>query len=169
MSYSLPRNVPRFDDEQRAYENTYWAARRPQQNRHASNGSIGLEASFDGHFDHNSLPMYKDKPYDYGRSGRYVPLVRRKRFWLASALAILFFIFVWTILLPYFHPHREDGRSKILWKWMKGSSEPDWNLRREAVKEAFKISWDAYSDNAWGEFLGNPAREQSDTRPCSRL
>lgn len=28
----------------------------------------------------------------------------------------------------------------------------DWDARREEVKEAFVISWDAYKKHAWGEF-----------------
>jgi hypothetical protein len=34
---------------------------------------------------------------------------------------------------------------------LKSSGEVDWLARRELVKEAFKISWDAYEGHGWGK------------------
>jgi hypothetical protein len=28
---------------------------------------------------------------------------------------------------------------------------PDWEARQQCVKEAFRLSWDAYARDAWGE------------------
>jgi hypothetical protein len=35
------------------------------------------------------------------------------------------------------------------------ASAVDWNARREAVKETFAASWQAYTQYAWGEFTSH--------------
>jgi mannosyl-oligosaccharide alpha-1,2-mannosidase len=48
----------------------------------------------------------------------------------------------------------EKENSKDRWSWLqgpeKGGSKIDWLDRRERVREAFTLSWDAYDRYAWG-------------------
>ena len=39
------------------------------------------------------------------------------------------------------------------WAWLnnKESKNVDWNERRDRVRDAFVISWDAYEKHAWGK------------------
>jgi len=149
MSFSLPKNVPKFDNDQRAYENVYWgASKRSPQNGHAN----GIGSSLNGFFDKDSLPMYKDKPYSYASSRRHVPILKRRRVWLGGVLSLCAFFLYWTYLWPSGHTSGETrSGGKSTWNWTgKSGSAPDWDLRRDAVKEAFKISWDGYAKHAWG-------------------
>ena len=157
MSFSLPKNVPRFDNEQRNYENIYWgAARRTPQNGHVANGIHAMTTPLNNMFDNKSLPMYKDKPYSYASSRRYVPFFRRKRVLFAALLSLLMLGCWWVFLRPV-EPTSSRGKSDATssWNWLKQTNgpAPNWNDRREAVKEAFKISWDGYANNAWGTFV----------------
>jgi endoplasmic reticulum Man9GlcNAc2 1,2-alpha-mannosidase len=106
-----------------------------------------------GFFDKSrgDLPMYKDKPYTYASSRRQRPAWRRKRtLGLAGAflLAVLYF-------LGFFGSHTENvEKVKEKWTWLqkpeKEGPQVDWLDRREHVKEAFTLSWDAYERYAWG-------------------
>lgn len=47
-----------------------------------------------------------------------------------------------------------------LWKWLQtlegGSSlkeEPNWESRREKVRDTFLVSWDGYEKEAWGKMI----------------
>ena len=153
MSFSLPKNVPRFDNDQRTYENIYWgASKRTPQNGHVANGMQAVTTPLNSLFDSKSLPMYKDKPYSYASSRRYVPVFRRKRVLFGALLSVLTFGCWWLFLRP---AERAPSQGKSdTWSWLKKTSgpAPNWDYRREAVKEAFKISWDGYANNAWGTF-----------------
>lgn len=149
MSFSLPKNVPKFDNDQRSFENVYWGA----SNRSAHNGhATSIGSSLNGFFDNKSLPMYKDKPYSYASSMRHVPFLKRRRVWLGGFLSLCVFLLYWTYLWPSGHTSGETrAASKSTWNWLsKSGSAPDWDFRREAVKEAFKLSWDSYATHAWG-------------------
>ena len=155
MSFAIPKNVPSFNSEQRAHEDVYWgAARRPQHNGNARNGSLGN--TFNGLFDSNkSLPMYKDKPFSYTASPRTSPLYFRKRFWFFLVVTFVNFFFFNSYLRP--SDETLEGRhngSTSPWEWMKesSSSTADWELRQDAARDAFKISWDGYANNAWGVY-----------------
>ena len=148
MSFSLPKNVPKFDNDQRAYENVYWgASKRSPQNGHTN----GIGSSLNGLFDNHSLPMYKDKPYSYASSRRHVPILKRRRVWL-GVLTLCAFFLCWAYLRPSKHTSGETrAGEKSTWSWLRKSEvAPDWDSRRDAVREAFKISWDGYADHAWG-------------------
>ena len=43
-------------------------------------------------------------------------------------------------------PEREKER-----EGKKGGAKIDWEERRERVRDAFVVSWDAYEQDAWGE------------------
>ena len=146
MAFSLPKNIPRFDDSQRTYENVYWT-------RNQTGRGKGIGNAFGGFSDGNDLPMYKDKPYRYAASNRHIPLWKRKRT-LAITLVGFFFLLTFFGLSSSRKPRRSISESSI-WHWFRSSaqSEVDWDQRRERVKEAFKMSWDGYQRHAWGQSL----------------
>ena len=152
MSFSVPHNAPNFVSDQRANENAYWgSARRTHPNGHANHG---IGNSLNGLFENKSLPMYKDKPYSYAASRRQAPWYKRPGVWLAfGVLSLLNFYIFWTFLRPSVRASIEgDHNSSNTWNWLEKPSGTiaDWDLRREAVKDAFKLSWDGYATHAWG-------------------
>jgi len=67
---------------------------------------------------------------------------------VAFLVAVLYFF-------GFFGSHTENvEKVKEKWTWLqkpeKGGSQVDWLSRRERVKEAFTLSWDAYERYAWG-------------------
>ncbi|KAL8695482.1 MAG: hypothetical protein Q9218_000060 [Villophora microphyllina] len=137
--------------------------------RHRADGSWGssgqngyarsnIGAKIDGYFDKKELPMYKDKPYNYAASRRK-PLYKRWRFTL-GILGLLVGLLYWIgIFSPTSTTTKVKDTSKSTWSWL--SKQPsvggvDWNERREKVKEAFMLSWDAYEKYAWGSDLYLP-------------
>ncbi|KAI9821573.1 MAG: mannosyl-oligosaccharide alpha-1,2-mannosidase [Thelocarpon impressellum] len=149
MSFSLPNNVPSFNHPQRRLEDHTWGSSGavPKQRAGVANG---VGEKINGYFDKRELPMYKDKPYSYAASARQSPLWRRKR---TLAGALLFFLGT----LYWLGAFTESGSARkkapeSAWSWL-GRKEPDvidWQVRREQVKEAFILSWDAYDQHAWG-------------------
>jgi hypothetical protein len=156
-TFSIPKNVPSFTNPQREMENKVWGAsgmtaRSPIA--HANGGVIsGMQDRVGNLFEKNrDLPMYKDKPYSYASSRRRQPLWRRKRVLGVGAIFIISLLY----FLGFF---ADDGaartRAKSSWTWLntpeKSGPQVDWMGRRERVKEAFTLSWDAYERYAWGE------------------
>lgn len=149
MAFSLPRNVPTFDNPQRHIENAYWGSSGRTHDRNRAGHMLG------GLFKENGLPMYKDKPYSYAASKRQKPLFKRKRTWfvvvlLLWALPLYVFLFPSTKLLPT----NLLGSDSKLWRWTRNQAKSglpvDWEVRRSKVKEAFVLSWDSYARYAWG-------------------
>jgi hypothetical protein len=104
-----------------------------------------------GMFDKKSLPMYKDKPYNFQPSSRRRPLWKRKRVLGPVAFATCFLLY----LLGFFSSSNQDAPASSKWQWRAGKQEKgasDWNKRRESVVEAFQLSWDTYAKNGWGMF-----------------
>jgi hypothetical protein len=154
-TFSIPKNVPSFTNPQRELENRVWGSSGvTARSATNANGVIsGMQDRVGGFFDKSrgDLPMYKDKPYTYASSRRQRPAWRRKRtLGLAGAflVAVLYFF-------GFFGSHTENvEKVKEKWTWLqkpeKGGSQVDWLSRRERVKEAFTLSWDAYERYAWG-------------------
>lgn len=141
-SFSVPRNVPSFGNPQRKLEDQVWGSTANQHGSGAAGIFTGVQDRF---FDNKkNLPMYKDKPYAYVPSRRSRPIYRKKR-----VLGLLFFVVV-TFL--YFGGFRSKQENKHTWGWLKegDKNKVDWSERREAVVDAFKLSWDAYDRYAWG-------------------
>lgn len=90
----------------------------------------------------DELPMYKDKPYNYNTSRRKLPIWRRPR--LVTSVVAFFLLFLYTTGAFSSISSVTSGLSKL------GEPSTTWAERRERVREAFKISWKAYEDNAWG-------------------
>ena len=104
------------------------------------------------------LPMYKDKPYNYASSERRLPFWRRQRLLLllvGVAIILIYFAGTSKRLSRPQAPPSDGGKEKTTWNLLSGMSKgkhspPNWDDRKERVKDAFKISWDAYEKHAWG-------------------
>lgn len=85
--------------------------------------------------------MYKDKPYNHASSNRRSPLWKRQR----VPLTILGILTALYLLGGY-------GAVKSLASRSFGvGGVSKWEDRQERVREAFKVSWRAYEEHAWGE------------------
>lgn len=118
----------------------------------ASNG--GISSTLDNFFDKRELPMYKDKPYSYAASRKNTLLYRQWRVVAGAVLTVLALLY-WlgiggsTSERPGWEPKNKSSS----WSWTGNArASVDWELRREAVKEAFILSWDGYEQYAWGMF-----------------
>jgi hypothetical protein len=157
MSFSIPKNVPSFTNPQRELENRVWGASgvtARSAGTHSNGGLMsGMQDRMGVFFDGNrgDLPMYKDKPYSYVASRRHRSIWKRKRTWGTGGL----FLFVVLYFMGFFGSDAEAAKkAKNGWSWLqrpeKGGPKVDWMDRRERVKEAFTLSWDAYDRYAWG-------------------
>lgn len=159
MAFSVPRNAPSFSDPNRAAEDRLWTAagmtaRGPRG--HQSGILNEVHSRVDGFIgSKGQLPMYKDKPYTYAASRRLQPYWRRKRSWLAVVLLV----FTGLYFFGAFAGHT-DTLSTAQWSWIKtpdaAGKKIDWNKRKERVREAFELSWDAYEQYGWGELSMPP-------------
>lgn len=138
MSFTLPNNVPNFENPQRQWEDNRWGSSGGGHARHTARGTASGHR-IGGFFEKKELPMYKDKPYSYAVSNRHHRPRRRKRIIAGGILIVLALLYWLGYFGKGFDSFRIGGRRKI-----------DWNARREQVKEAFISSWDAYDQYAWG-------------------
>jgi mannosyl-oligosaccharide alpha-1,2-mannosidase len=107
------------------------------------------------------LPMYKDKPYNYGGKGGKGSLRwYRQRRTFAGVLAGLALVSWWFgILSPLSHFSSSGGgshgsrtqRGNSIWSLWGGTESIAWDERAEKVKEAFKISFAGYEKYGWGK------------------
>lgn len=132
MSFSVPRNVPNFENAQRRFEDNVW-------NKFAGN--------------EKGLPMYKDKPAGYGARRGVGAWFRRKRNvgFVALVLIGLLYWLGWSgrggeVAVG------SDKKSGVWGNIIAGSKYkgPVWEQRTEAVREAFRQSWKGYEDHGWG-------------------
>ena len=100
--------------------------------------------------------MYKDKPYNYGGVARHRQWWMRKR--VIAGVMFLFIILIYLLRINYQArrlPPRHKQNTGILGLLSQGGRrKADWDARREKVKEAFTLSWDAYARHAWGKAAG---------------
>ncbi|KAF3039983.1 mannosyl-oligosaccharide alpha-1,2-mannosidase [Didymella keratinophila] len=99
------------------------------------------------------LPMYKDKPTGYGYGGgRGKPaFVRSKKGAVTAALVVL------GLLYWLFVPGANQtpaARLSTGTGWFGGSAatkkDTVWETRRQEVRDAFLLSWNAYEEHGWG-------------------
>jgi len=155
-TFSIPKNVPSFTNPQRDLENRVWGASGiTARSSTSTNGGVinGVQDRVGNFFEKNrDLPMYKDKPYSYASSRRPTALYKRKR---VQAVFVVFVVFV----LYLFGAFGNSGTNKskysltLLQRPEDTANGVDWLDRRERVKEAFILSWDAYERYAWGMSL----------------
>lgn len=111
-----------------------------------------------------ALPLYKDKPYSYPTSSKPSHVSSRGRLLLPilAAAVFIFYIAGGTSKLPRptttKDPEDAYKKSHVTNTYNGILSDPsvptgNWEDRRERVKDAFKVSWKAYEDNAWGKLL----------------
>lgn len=153
MSFSVPRNVPNFGNQQRHAEDYTWGSSRRSRYT-VEDGGAGVAEKISGIFGEGAskgLPMYKDKPYNYAASRRRLGFFGRKRF-LAFICLVLFagYYFLFPSRGIATQDKKATGKLSFLGKTLK-SGAPDWESRREAVRNVFKQSWSAYEKHAWGE------------------
>lgn len=138
MSFSLPKNIPHFDDLHRSYEDVYWTQRQ--------NGG-GITDAMGNIFERKELPMYKDKPYNYPLSAKR-PVWKRKRVLIITIFLLV--ILLWRYLAT--DQVKYGKRSGYGWPvpWPR-SPGINWQRRMEDVRAAFELSWDGYERYAWGQ------------------
>ncbi|GME45288.1 putative endoplasmic reticulum mannosyl-oligosaccharide -alpha-mannosidase protein [Neofusicoccum parvum] len=164
MAFAVPRNVPQFDGPQRRFEDATWPSsgrsRFPDNGAAVASSSSSAQSAGGPHTmtdrlggmfgDGKELPMYKDKPYNYGGSARR-GWFRRRRSLVFGVLA--FFVFLYWFGLFSGSEEKKGGAGSSLFSGIM-SSRPsavvDWDERRERVRDAFKLSWEAYENYAWG-------------------
>lgn len=130
-------------------DNTTWQQRRPNTSSVADKINNILSSH-----DSDGLPMYKDKPYNYSASGkRRKPLYTQKRV-VALVVGLLITILYWTGAFSSSAKDEVVGgvkKESRLGSLFEGKGKASiWEDRREKVRDAFKISWKAYEDYAWG-------------------
>jgi endoplasmic reticulum Man9GlcNAc2 1,2-alpha-mannosidase len=136
------QNAPQYNGDLDTNGDSYW--RHKGANGHAR--SAVSEKIHDFLRDGQQLPMYKDKPH-YATSRRRGFLYRRGRFF---ALGLLCGFVLWYLGIPPFSGFSASPASRRS-SWSRKPNDPTlWRERREAVKEAFKISWSGYEKYAWG-------------------
>lgn len=146
MSYALPRNVPSYNDPHRRHEDGSWASSgrsRFTENGHVDGG--GMAEKIGGIFNserRSSLPMYKDKPFQYPASQRRVPWFKRRRV-LAALLLTFFGLFYLTGGLS-------SSSDREGWGYRLAEPRINWAERQERVRDAFELSWNDYAKHAWG-------------------
>ncbi|KAK3336476.1 endoplasmic reticulum mannosyl-oligosaccharide 1,2-alpha-mannosidase [Cercophora scortea] len=159
-TFNIPKNVPSFTNPQRLAEDRLWAssgvtARSGQRGGGGGAAGVlgGVQDKVGGflHPDRSSLPMYKDKPYAYAPSARSRPIYRKKR--VLGLLTIFVLCALW--LTGRLDDHQATAVRKLNnWGWLSSDtgarSKADWLGRRERVREAMELSWDAYERYAWG-------------------
>jgi hypothetical protein len=108
------------------------------------------------------LPMYKDKPsgrvYGHG-DGRGKRSFIKSKTGRALIVAVLLGLFYWcgwsggATMVNVVQKDQDRGQGLV--SNLGGSaagtkSKVDWEKRREAVKDAFLLSWGAYEEHGWG-------------------
>ncbi|RKF62794.1 Mannosyl-oligosaccharide 1,2-alpha-mannosidase [Erysiphe neolycopersici] len=155
-TFSIPQNVPSFSGPRRESENRAWGASgtTPRSGIPPRNGIFGdIQDRMGGIFEKNrNLPMYKDKPYTYVPSRRQRHIWKKKWAFGSGGLLLIFVTYLWWF--SWNKQSRKAEKTKEAWSWLSKSehneSEVNWLERRERVKEAFVLSWDAYDRHAWG-------------------
>ena len=134
-------------------EQNYWQSSRSRHPPPSDTISSKLNGIFGS--ESHDLPMYKDKPHFQTR--RRTPWYRKKRILIASALALLTFIWWFGIVLgssraenaAAAHP-RKGWLERLLSRPDVQHKAIDWKARQDSVRDAFTISWDAYEKDGWG-------------------
>ncbi|KAF3940280.1 hypothetical protein ABW19_dt0209858 [Dactylella cylindrospora] len=175
MAFSIPRNVPSFTNPQRQSEDAYWSSSGSVHSKNANVqnriGGIFKSAAPD-------LPLYKDKPYyssstsTYGYRRRKRDYILRKRVAIGALILVGLIYWFWSSSgvgdiggvednsETNVGIGKDDGLKKESTGWFRGGggisssggkgASAKWLERRERVKEVFMLSWDAYSNYAWG-------------------
>lgn len=152
MSFVVPNQVPTFNHPQRKIEDHRWGSSGSIYGRHHA-GPTGPGQKIGSFFERRELPMYKDKPYNYTSASRRRRWWRKKRV-LLSALFVFAALIYWlgVLVRPRDGTLRSKKGTSTMFGWLSRGRRPkiDWDERRDKVREAFILSWDAYEQYAWG-------------------
>ena len=141
--------------QQGQFEEQKWGSSGRSRFPNGGHASGGVADTIGGMFDQDrkhSLPMYKDKPYQYPGSQRRLPWFRKKRLFAAIALSVLalfYWLGIFTSGIETTTAAKALGKPSSGW-FDSSSGKVDWEERREAVKQAFRDSWAGYEKYAWG-------------------
>jgi hypothetical protein len=147
MSFNIPRNLPDFNAGQRRYEDAYWSSsgtshREPAVQRKTV--SFALRGP-----NNKDLPMYKDKPYNYGYPDA------RTRSWKKIIMGMAAFVAACYVLHSFwFRSSSSSSSSAYSGSRSRGKSKGEryWSKRSEDVVKAMEKSWAGYEKHAWGMF-----------------
>lgn len=148
MAFSVPRNIPNFQDPVRNLEDRAW----PHVTAGIDSVTQRVGGAASGVFGNGyskELPMYKDKPYNYAASGRRA-WWRKRRMLVVFALVIVGCVYLFTGMGENSTKRWKEGLWKGSERDQKGQSNVDWLERRDRVRDAFRLSWAAYERYAWG-------------------
>ncbi|KAJ5215021.1 Mannosyl-oligosaccharide 1-2-alpha-mannosidase [Penicillium chermesinum] len=131
----------------------------PSSSPRSGLAGLGLSSKAGGIFHtERTLPMYKDKPYFQPR--RTAPRRGWKRaFGVLGICTLGLFWFLYTskdLSVVQVPESSAADKGAELWSWMqtlkdeKPVKKPDWNARREKVRDTLIVSFDGYEKNAWG-------------------
>ncbi|KAF2708569.1 glycoside hydrolase family 47 protein [Pleomassaria siparia CBS 279.74] len=135
-SFAVPRHVPNFENAQRRLEDNVWS-------------------KFSGN--DKGLPMYKDKPAGYGARRGARGWLKRKRTFALGGLVVLSCLYWLGWIGGGGSIDGSDKASPAKGGWSnlvpgtKKGDKADWDKRREAVKDAFLLSWRDYEAHGWGK------------------
>lgn len=139
MSTAAPRHSYALNTDQ---TNSTWQQRK-SPNGFADGVGEKVHDFFTGRDTQGELPMYKDKPYNYNASGRKLPFWRRQKLLLLLLGAFALFVY-------FTGGHKEIQKVANGFTGL-GEGSAKWEDRQERVREAFKLSWKAYEEHAWGK------------------
>ena len=129
MSFAVPRNI---ESASRRFEENVW------------NKVTGNE---------KRLPMYKDKPTGYGYGGGKGKrgFFMNKRGLATIALLVLGLLYWMVVPGSNRTPAANLSNGK---SWLSGNTPNSkgsiWEERKQEVKDAFLLSWNAYEEHGWG-------------------
>ncbi|KAJ8112092.1 hypothetical protein OPT61_g5456 [Boeremia exigua] len=129
MSFAVPRSI---ESASRRFEENVW------------NKVTGNE---------KGLPMYKDKPtgYAYGGGKGKRGFVRSRKGLVTITLLVLGFVYWMFVPGSNQTPAARLGPGR---GWFGGNAASKkallWEKRRQAVKDAFLLSWHGYEEHGWG-------------------
>ncbi|KAF3901434.1 hypothetical protein ABW21_db0202463 [Orbilia brochopaga] len=154
QAFSIPRNVPSFTNPQRQNEDAFWASSGSGSAHKSSSGGGGnsVHNRIGGIFRSSAsdLPLYKDKPYYSSASSTYGYRRRRRDIFLRKRVGVVVILAIGANASAGTTPKA----SKESTGWFGGKTQKAdgkrWLERRERVKDVFLLSWNAYSNYAWG-------------------
>lgn len=152
--FSIPKNVPSFTSPNREFEDVAWAAATSKNGGNSPRTPRSAMAGItEGMFGRDrDLPLYKDKPYYHHNARQRRKWLRKRVLGIVAVVGLALWWFGVFTGVPGMIPMRGEGA--VGGKKSGGGSgsggKIDWEERREAVKDVFVQSWEAYEKHAWG-------------------
>lgn len=152
--FSIPKNVPSFTSPNREFEDVAWAAATSKNGGNSPRTPRSAMAGItEGMFGRDrDLPLYKDKPYYHHNARQRRKWLRKRVLGIVAVVGLALWWFGVFTGVPGMIPMRGEGavRGKKSSGGSGSGGKIDWEERREAVKDVFVQSWEAYEKHAWG-------------------